>query len=66
MMTREQDWMLFEKACEITASAVRGAMGTENSQPASYVGDVFREIHKALKETAAQMPDKPRAGFGAE
>jgi hypothetical protein len=66
MTTREQEWMLFEKACEITASAVRGAMGTANSQPASYVGDVFREIHRALNETAAQMPDKARAGFGSE
>ena len=66
MQSREQDWMLFEKACEITASAVRGAMGTADSKPASYVGDVFREIHRALKDTADQMPDKPRTGFGAE
>lgn len=66
MATRDQDWMLFEKACEITASAVRGAMGTANSQPASYVGDVFREIHRALKDTADKMPDRARTGFGSE
>ena len=47
-MSRETDWMVFEKAVEVTASAVRGTAG--GSQPASYVGDVFREIHKALKE----------------
>ena len=62
-MNREQEWMLFEKACEITASAVRGAMGGENSRPADYVGDVFREIHKALKEAAEQMPEKGQTGF---
>jgi hypothetical protein len=33
-------------------------MGADGSQPASYVGDVFREIHKALKEAADEMPDK--------
>ncbi len=62
-MNREQEWMLFDKSCDITASAVRGAMGGENSQPASYVGDVFREIHKALKETAAELPETKQAGF---
>lgn len=65
-MTREQDWMLFDKACDITASAVRGAMGSESSRPASYVGDVFREIHRALHEAADAMPDKPKAGFAAD
>jgi hypothetical protein len=45
----------FEKACEITASAVRGTMGSQTSQPASFVGDVFREVHKALHETAEGM-----------
>ncbi|MGZ5212645.1 MAG: hypothetical protein ACXWYT_03750 [Actinomycetota bacterium] len=54
--------MVFEKAVEVTASAVRGTAG--GSQPASYVGDVFREIHKALKETADAMPPKEsKAGF---
>lgn len=62
-MSIEQDWSLFDKACEITASAVRGAMGGENSKPAGYVGDVFREIHKALRDVAAELPDKQKAGF---
>ena len=51
-MTRDTDWHIFEKAVEITASAVRGTMGSQGSQPASFVGDVFRETFKALQETA--------------
>jgi hypothetical protein len=63
-MSREQDWAVFEKACEITASAVRGTMGVGGGQPASFVGDVFREVHKALREAADTMPSKgARAGF---
>ncbi len=46
-MTRDTDWHIFEKAVEITASAVRGAIGGQGSQPASFVGDVFRETFKA-------------------
>jgi hypothetical protein len=61
-MSRETDWMVFEKAVEVTASAVRGTAG--GSQPASYVAEVFREIHKALKETAETMvPKDTKAGF---
>ena len=63
-MNRDEGWMLFEKACEITASAVRGAMGGPESQPASYVGDVFREIHTALTAVAEEMPGRTKAGFG--
>ena len=62
-MARELDWALFEKAVEITASAVRGAMGGENSQPASYAGDVFRDVWKALKDAAADLPERGKAGF---
>jgi hypothetical protein len=57
-MSRESDWAVFEKAVEVTASAVRGTMGAQGSQPPAYVGEVFREIHKALKEAAAEMPDR--------
>ncbi len=61
-MSKETDWMVFEKAVEVTAAAVRGTAG--GSQPASYVGDVFREIHNALKEVADAMPPKDsKAGF---
>jgi hypothetical protein len=62
-MARELDWALFEKAVEITASAVRGAMGGENSQPASYAGDVFRDVWAALKEAAGDLPERGKAGF---
>jgi hypothetical protein len=62
-MARELDWALFEKAVEITASAVRGAMGGENSQPASYAGDVFRDVWKALKDAADDLPERGKAGF---
>jgi hypothetical protein len=62
-MARELEWALFEKAVEVTASALRGAMGGENSQPASYAGDVFREVWAALKEATSDMPEKGKAGF---
>ena len=63
-MSRETDWMIFEKAVELTASAVRGAVGGQGSQPASFVADVFREVHAALKEAAAALPEKAgKAGF---
>ncbi len=63
-VAREIDWALFEKAVELTASALRGAMGGENSQPANYAGDVFREVWQALKEAAKELPEKPKsAGF---
>jgi hypothetical protein len=60
---REIDWALFEKAIDVTASAVRGTMGGENSQPAKFAADVFREVWSALKEAANDLPDKARAGF---
>ena len=62
-MARELDWALFEKAVDITASAVRGAMGGENSQPASFAGDVFKDVWKALKEAAEDLPERGRPGF---
>ncbi len=62
-MPYENDRELFDKAIEMTATALRGAMGGQGSQPASYAGDVFREIWKALREAAQDLPDKPRAGF---
>jgi hypothetical protein len=63
-MSRETDWAVFEKAVELTASAVRGTMGAAGSQPPSYVGDVFREAYKALRETAEALPkQETKAGF---
>ena len=62
-MSAEVDRVLFEKAMEITASALRGAMGGENSQPPSYAGELFREVWGALKEAAKDLPEKARPGF---
>ncbi len=62
-MTREIDWTLFEKAVDLTASAVRGAMGGEGSQPPKFAADLFREVWSALKEAAEDLPGKGKAGF---
>jgi hypothetical protein len=62
-VAREMDWALFEKAIDVTASALRGAMGGENSQPPRYAAEVFREVWGALKEAAEDMPERSRAGF---
>jgi len=62
-MSRESDWAVFEKACEITASAVRGTMdGSEGQQP-TFVADVFRSVHEALKSVADEMADHAKPGF---
>jgi hypothetical protein len=57
-MSRDIDWHVFDKAADVTASAVRGAMGLQGSQPASYVAEVFREIYTALREATDEMPSK--------
>ena len=64
-MARDTDWVLFEKAVEITGSALRGTMGLENSKEPAYAGEVFRAIWGALKEAAEELPDKQSMpGFG--
>ena len=57
------DQALFDKAAEMTATALRGAMGGQGSQPPSFAADVFKEIWGALKDAAQELPDRPRAGF---
>jgi hypothetical protein len=57
------DQALFDKAAEMTALALRGAMGGQGSQPPSYAAELFREIWGALKEAAQDLPDRSRAGF---
>ena len=59
----EVDRVLFEKAIDVTATALRGAMGGEGSQPPSYAAEVFREVWGALKEAAKELPDRSRPGF---
>lgn len=62
-MANEIDRALFEKAIDLTAMALRGAMGAQGSQPPSYAAELFREVWNALKEGAQDLPDRPRAGF---
>jgi hypothetical protein len=62
-MAREVDWVLFEKAVDVTVSAVRGAMGGENSQPPTYAAEVFVAVWEALKKAAEDLPEKGRPGF---
>lgn len=62
-MPAEIDKALFEKAIEVTATALRGAMGGQGSQPPSYAAEVFREIWGALKEGVKDLPDRPKTGF---
>ncbi|MGH2739724.1 MAG: hypothetical protein ACRDH6_04475 [Actinomycetota bacterium] len=62
-MAREIDWQLFEKAVDVTASALRGGMGGEGSQAPSYAGEVFTAVWGALKKASEELPEKPKAGF---
>ncbi|MGH2530051.1 MAG: hypothetical protein ACRDH0_12085 [Actinomycetota bacterium] len=62
-MAREMDWALFEKAVDITASAVRGTLGGENSQPPKFAADVFREVWAAVKQASEDLPERGRPGF---
>jgi hypothetical protein len=62
-MNVEIDRTLFEKAIDVTATALRGSMGGEGSQPPAYAAELFREIWGALKETARELPEKTKPGF---
>jgi hypothetical protein len=62
-VARELDWAVFEKAVEITASAVRGSMGGEGSQPPKYAGELFQEVWSSLKRAAEELPAQGKAGF---
>ena len=62
-MARELDWAVFEKAVDITASAVRGTMGGEGSQPAPFAAEIFRQVWGALKDAAEELPDRSKTGF---
>jgi hypothetical protein len=60
-MSRESDWHVFDKACDITAMAVRGTAGW--AEPAAAAA-IFYEIHRVLKETAdALEASATKAGF---
>ena len=59
-MSRESDWHVFDKACEITAMAARGTAG---SVTAAQVADIFREVHGALREAMDALDAQKPAGF---
>ncbi|MEX0755325.1 MAG: hypothetical protein WEA54_00560 [Actinomycetota bacterium] len=63
-MAGEREWMAFEKAVEITVSAVRGAMTGQDGQDPRFAADVFREIHTAMKEVVDTLPQRGKTGFG--
>jgi hypothetical protein len=62
-MPTEIDRALIDKAADVTASALRGAMGAEGSQPPSYAADLFREVFKAMKEAIQELPERGKTGF---
>jgi len=59
-MSRDSDWHVFDKACEITAMAARGT--AEKVSP-TQVADIFREVHKALREVVEEIDAAKPAGF---
>jgi hypothetical protein len=59
-MSRETDWHVFDKACEITAMASRG---TADQVSAEQVANIFREVHKALRDVVAEIDAGKPAGF---
>jgi hypothetical protein len=60
-MSRDTDWHVFDKACEITAMASRGSAATAKPEQ---VAEIFRAIHEALREAANAMGNADsRAGF---
>jgi hypothetical protein len=59
-MSRENDWHVFDKACDITAMAARG---TAVQVSAEQLADIFRQVHAALQETADAMDAAKPAGF---
>jgi hypothetical protein len=63
---RETDWHVFEKACEITASAVRGTMNGQDGQTPAFVADLFKSVHGALREAVDEIPSTDqKAGFSS-
>ncbi|HEX6130547.1 MAG TPA: hypothetical protein VF044_02395 [Actinomycetota bacterium] len=60
-MSRESDWHVFDKAVEITASAVRGAAG--DAVTPDYVADLFAKVHEALGRAVETMAQEAKTGF---
>jgi len=62
-MSRDTDWHVFDKACDITAMAVKGAAAGGGLEP-SKVGELFHEVFRALREAADELEGTAsKAGF---
>ena len=62
-MPTEIDRALIDKAADVTASALRGAMGAQGSQPPAYAAELFREVFRAMKEALQEIPERGKTGF---
>lgn len=61
-MSRDSDWHVFDKAVEMTASALRGAAGPE-LRP-DYAAELFTAIHGSLSRVADEMVShEAKTGF---
>ena len=60
-MSRETDWHVFDKACEVTAMALRGTAG---SVAAADAASLFGAVYDALREAAGSIESAgQKAGF---
>jgi hypothetical protein len=60
-MSRETDWHVFDKACDITAKALKGTAGEVDADKAAAL---FGSVYGALKEAAAGIESsEQKAGF---
>jgi hypothetical protein len=59
----EVDRAMLDKAADVTALVLRGAMGGEGSQPPSFAAEVFREVWNAMREAAKDLSERARPGF---
>jgi hypothetical protein len=60
-MSRETDWHVFDKACDVAAMALRGTAGGVAADDAAAL---FRAVYDALQQAAAgiEAPGQ-KAGF---
>jgi hypothetical protein len=60
-MSRETDWHVFDKACDIAAMALRGKADDVTPEQAA---TLFSSVYEALKQAAAGIEQgQQKAGF---
>jgi hypothetical protein len=60
-MSRDTDWHVFDKACDIAAMALRGTADDVEPEKAA---ELFRQLYGALRETATELEGvSTKAGF---